>query len=118
MTEEIRKKKKGHPRFKRPNVDRSKRSRLADKWKKPSGQGNKQRQRLNQAGKWPTIGYKNSKTVYGVHPCGLKEIIINNIKEVENASKDIAIRIGGKVGELKRIKIKKIAKEKGIKVLN
>ena len=117
MTEEIKKMKKGHPRFKRPNVGRSKRSRLEDKWVKPRGQGNKQRKRLNQAGKWPTIGYKNPEEIRGVHPCGLREVLVNNVNELNNLEK-VAVRISAGVGKKKKIEIVKKAEEKGLKVLN
>ncbi len=117
MTEEIRKKKKDHPRFKRPNVGRSKRSRLDDKWKKPRGQGNKQRKKLNQAGKWPTIGYKNPEELRGVHPCGLREVLVNNVDDLTNLEK-VAIRVAAKVGKRKKIQIIEKAKEKGLKILN
>ncbi|MCC7552827.1 50S ribosomal protein L32e [Candidatus Micrarchaeota archaeon] len=117
MTEEIRKKKKDHPRFKRPNVGRTKRSRLDDKWKRPRGQGNKQRKKLNKAGKWPTIGYGNSDLIKNVHPCGFKEVIVHTIKELTNLE-NVAIRIGATVGKRKKIKIIEKAKEKGLKILN
>ena len=117
MTEEIRKKKKDHPRFKRPNVGRSTRSRLDDNWRKPRRQGNKQRKKLNKAGKWPTIGYKNPEELQNVHPCGLKEILINNVNDLENLE-GVAIRIASGTGKRKKIEIVKKANEKGLKILN
>ena len=96
--------KKKHPKFKRQNVGRTKRSRLKDKWKKPRGKGNKLRQKLKQAGKWPTIGYKNASSIRGKHPTGVEEVIVHNVKDVEKVEKD-AIRIASKVGKKKRIEI-------------
>ena len=121
MVEKNKKKKKGHPKFKRPNVGRTKRSRLKDKWRKPRGKGNKQRQKLKQAGRWPTIGYKNPKKIRGKHPTGVEEIVVNNVKDVETIQKETektAIRIASKVGKKKRIDIIKKADEKGLRVLN
>ena len=112
-------KKKGHPRFKRPNVGRTKRSRLKDKWRKPRGVGNKQRQKLKQAGKRPSIGYGNKNK--HIHPRGKKEIVVHNLNqlnEYKNRGDEFFIRIGSSVGVNKRIKMLKLANEFGLYVLN
>jgi len=115
----IQKAKKWHPRFKRTNQGRTKRSRIEDNWKHPRGTGNKQLQKLRQAGKWPTIGYKNAAAVSGVHPCGQREILVYNAAQLGAVDKKMhVVRIGGAVGAKKRTEIVAAAAKAGIHVLN
>jgi len=119
--------KRRHPRFKRPNVGRTKRSRLKDTWRRPRGKGNKQRQKLKKAGKRPSIGYGNQ--VKHIHPKGGKEILISSPKQLDrlkdrlkNETKTVGkvafIRIAAAVGKRKRIEIMNKANLLGLYVLN
>ena len=67
----------------------------------------------------PSIGYRSSKLVRGLHPSGLAEVMVSRPKDIErvNPSKQ-AIRIASSVGSLKREKILTRAKELSIRVLN
>jgi len=112
-------KKKGHPRFKRPNVGRTKRSRLKDVWRRPRGTGNKQRQKLKQAGALPSIGYRNPGGVRGVHPSGLREVLVYNPEQLGSLNKEVhAVRIASSVGAQKRRQILETADKLGLRVLN
>lgn len=108
------------PHFKRQSVGRSNRSRLDDKWRKPRGTGNKQRQKLKQT--WPivSIGYSRKKTDRGKHPSGLMEVLVHNLSDLKKLKdvKNIAIRIASSVGLKKRLAIEKEAESRDIKVLN
>jgi large subunit ribosomal protein L32e len=67
----------------------------------------------------PAIGYGTHRTYRGLHPSGLKEIIIHNVNELDNVSPDQkAIRIAATVGERKRLRIIEHAQELGYKILN
>ena len=105
------------PHFKRPNLGRSKRSRLNDKWKRPRGVGNKQRQKLKQT--WPivSIGYSRKRSERGKHPSGLKEVIVSSVNELKGL-KDVIVRIAGSVGIKKRLEIEKRATENKLKIAN
>ncbi|MCD6227594.1 hypothetical protein J7J90_03820 [Candidatus Micrarchaeota archaeon] len=105
------------PHFKRPNLGRSKRSRLDDKWKRPRGVGNKQRQKLKQT--WPivSIGYSRKRSERGKHPSGLKEVIVSSVNELKGL-KDVIVRIAGSVGIKKRLEIEKRATENKLKIAN
>jgi large subunit ribosomal protein L32e len=77
--------------------------------------------RLQKKGKPPIvkIGYRQPKVLRGLHPCGLKEILVRNLKDLERVdpSKE-AIRLSSTLGKRKREQILTLAKERGIKVLN
>jgi len=111
-------KKTRHPTFARMNYGRTSRSRIKDNWRKPRGVDNKQRVGLKYVPASPGIGYRNPKAVRGLHPSGLRLVLVNNVKEVMSAAKDSAIMIAGGVGAKKREAMAKVAAEKGLKVLN
>lgn len=113
--------KQRHPRFKRPNVGRTKRSRLADKWRKPRGIDNKQRSHKLPSGALPNVGFKNTRTVRGIHPSGYREVLVYNTGDMEKLAgkgDSIAVRIASAVGRKKRELLARKAEELKLKVLN
>lgn len=93
--------------------------RLGEKWRKPKGLQSKLRQHVRSRGNIPNVGYGSPLEFRGLHPSGLMEVLIHNVKDLENLNlKKEAARISSSVGRKKRIEIMKIAKEKQIKVLN
>jgi large subunit ribosomal protein L32e len=111
-------KKKKKPKFLRPNYGRSSRKRIKDNWRRPRGIDNKKRIKKRYMGKSPSIGYSQDKKIRGLHPSGKKEILITNLKELENAPKDSLIRISSKIGKKLKIKILELAKKLNLKILN
>jgi large subunit ribosomal protein L32e len=54
-----------------------------------------------------------------LHPSGFEEIIVHNVKDLEQLNpKTQAARIGGSVGTKKRIEIGKKAEELDLRILN
>jgi Ribosomal protein L32E len=88
-------------------------------WRRPKGVDNKMR--LKRKG-WPvlvSIGYRKIKKVRGLHPSGLKEVLIHNPSEVAGLDPEkVIVRIASSVGKLKRIKIIEECNKLGIKVAN
>ncbi|MDD5022827.1 MAG: eL32 family ribosomal protein [Candidatus ainarchaeum sp.] len=112
--------KKSKPTF---NVlNHGKKRRVKARWRKPRGIDNKKRIRRKEFGASPKVGYKNSKTDRGMHPLGIKEIMICNIKELIDNSKKVkekwVARISGKVSKRNKLAIKEKAKELKIKTAN
>ena len=97
--------------------DSHKKKRLGTSWRKPRGLHNKLRQQVAAKGKLVRPGYGSPKAVRGYHPCGLPEVLVNNVAELEKA-KGFAVRIAAAVGKKKRLDIEAKASEAGLKVLN
>ncbi|MET1124734.1 MAG: 50S ribosomal protein L32e [Archaeoglobaceae archaeon] len=115
--------KKRKPEFKR--YEWNKKIRLRNKmwsWRRPRGIDNKLR--LQKGGKWSgrilvKIGFGSPKAVRGLHPCGLEDVLVHNVKELEALDpKRHAIRVASTVGMKKRLEIEAKAEEMGFKILN
>ena len=97
--------------------DSHKKKRLGTSWRKPRGLHNKLRQQVAAKGKLVRPGFGSPKAVRGYHPCGLPEILVNNVAELEKAQ-GFAVRIAAAVGKRKRLEIEAKASEAGLKVVN
>ena len=108
---------KRKPTFARQNAHRKKRVKNKG-WRRPRGIDSKQKRHEQQMGALPTIGYGKPKKERGLHPCGLQEIRIFNVKELAGLDpKTHAIRIGASVGKKRKIEIMKEAESKKFKIL-
>lgn len=97
--------------------DSHKKKRLGTSWRKPRGLHNKLRQQIAAKGKLVRPGFGSPKAVRGYHPCGLPEMLVNNVSELAKAQ-GFAVRIASGVGKKKRLDIESKAAEFGLKVLN
>ncbi len=111
------KKKRKKPNFRRQNAGIL--VRIGEKWRKPRGVSSKLRRHKNRRGKLPNPGYSSPLAVKFLHPCGLSEVLVSNINDLDSIDvKTQCARIAAKVGNKKRIEIQKKAEELKIKVLN
>jgi large subunit ribosomal protein L32e len=93
--------------------------RVKKSWRRPRGSQSKVRKRIKGKIKMPSVGYGAPKKLRFLHPSGLKEILVSNLKDLEKVDpKKEAIRISAKVGKKKRAEILEKAKKMKIKVLN
>ncbi len=93
--------------------------RLGDKWRYPQGIQSKMRRHWKTHADVVSIGHRGPKIARGLHPSGFREVVIHNsqgLDGVDPASE--AIRIAGSVGRRKREAIQKVARKRGIRVLN
>jgi large subunit ribosomal protein L32e len=97
--------------------DSHKKKRLTTSWRKPRGLHNKLRQQVAAKGKLVRPGFGSPKAVRGFHPCGLPEVLVNNVAELSNAQ-GRAVRIAAPVGMKKRLEIQAKAEQAGLKVVN
>ena len=105
------------PKFRRQEWFRF--TKLGEKWRKPRGGDSKMRLGIRGKPAVVSVGYRSPRSVRGIHPSGLSEILVHGPRDLEglDAGKQ-AIRIASGVGGRKREKILARAKELGIKVLN
>jgi large subunit ribosomal protein L32e len=97
--------------------DSHKKKRLGTSWRKPRGLHNKLRQQIAAKGKLVRPGFGSPRAVRGFHPCGLPEMLVNNLAELSKAQ-GFAVRIASAVGRKKRLEIEAKAEQSGLKVLN
>ena len=115
---ELRKKiKSKKPEFRRQESWRYKR--IKENWRRPRGIDSKMRRKVKG---WPAtvnIGYRGPKLARGLHPSGLKEVLVYNVDDLREINPNTeAIRIAHTVGARKRAEILNRARELGIRVLN
>ncbi len=121
MADEIRRllkvRKSKEARFKREGVDKKKT--IRDSWRRPRGLHSKQRKQRKAKGPHPTPGYGSPLAVRGMHPCGLKEVRVFNLNDLEGVDPSVqAIRIAATVGRKKRELVQNKATELKIRILN
>ncbi|HLN46215.1 MAG TPA: 50S ribosomal protein L32e [Candidatus Sulfotelmatobacter sp.] len=94
-------------------------SKMSKSWRRPRGLDHKMRRKIKG---WPPMvstGYKGPKIARGLHPSGLREVLVHNIAEICAVDPEIqAARIAGTVGKKKRALMLAEAKKKKIRVLN
>ncbi|NPA63076.1 MAG: 50S ribosomal protein L32e [Methanococci archaeon] len=105
------------PDFIRQEAHRHKR--LGEKWRKPKGRHSKMRLKWKEKPAIVEVGYRSPKAVRGLHPCGLEDVLVYNVKDLEKLNPETqGARIASTVGKRKKIEIIKKARDLGIKILN
>ncbi|MCD6323590.1 MAG: 50S ribosomal protein L32e [Desulfurococcales archaeon] len=89
------------------------------KWKKPKGNDNPMRLKLKGHPPVVSAGYRTPKIIRGLHPSGLKPVVVHSIKELSelNPAEHI-LYISSRVGGRKRAEIINKALDLGFKVAN
>jgi large subunit ribosomal protein L32e len=94
-------------------------SKMSQSWRRPRGLDHKMRRKIKG---WPPMvstGYKGPKVARGLHPSGLREVLIHNMNELSQVDSTVqAARIAHTVGKKKRALILAEAKTKKITILN
>jgi large subunit ribosomal protein L32e len=94
-------------------------SKMSESWRRPRGLDHKMRRKIKG---WPPMvstGYKGPKVARGLHPSGLREVMVHNVEELSLVDSSVqAARIGHTVGKKKRTLIIAAAREKKIRILN
>lgn len=105
------------PRFVREESWRYKR--VKESWRAPKGKTS--RVRRSKKG-WPAvvkIGYSRPRATRGLHPSGLREILVWRPKDLGSLDPKLHVgRIAHTVGEKKRVQILEEAKKANIRILN
>ncbi len=105
------------PDFKRQEWYKCKR--IGISWRKPRGLHSGMRKQLKHRPAIVKVGYRSPSQVRGLHPCGLEDVLVHNLKELESLNPETqGARISATVGRRKKILMIKRAEELGIKILN
>ena len=115
----ISKARRGKPVFRRYLSWRFWKFERREYWRKPKGNDNKMRLQLKGYPPIVKVGYGSPRDLRGLHPSGLKPVIVSSAKELEglDPSRHI-VYIAGNVGLRKRIELIKLARERGLRVAN
>jgi len=93
--------------------------RVKSRWRRPRGIDSKMREKLAGRPSSVSIGYGSPRPVRGIHPSGLKEVLIHRPEDLAKVNPERqAARIAHTVGAQKRTGILEKAKELKITVLN
>jgi len=89
------------------------------KWRKPKGIDNKARLKLKGYPPLVEVGYRAPRAVRGLHPTGLKPIVVHSLSELEELDplKHI-IYVASTTGLRNKLKIVEEAEKRGFKVAN
>ncbi len=87
-------------------------------WRKPRGNQSKMRMHKASRGARVQAGYGSPREVRGMHPSGLRELLVHNVHQLSMAGANFAVRIAHGVGGKKRAEIMKAADGMKLKVLN
>jgi large subunit ribosomal protein L32e len=104
------------PEFNRQESWRYKR--VKPSWRRPRGLDSKIRTKRKGWPKSVNVGYRSPKSVRGLHPSGFEEVIVHNVKDLDEITSNQAARISHTVGRRKREDIVERAEELKIFVLN
>ena len=93
--------------------------RVPKNWRRPDGITSKMRINLKYRPSKVRVGFRGPKETRGLHSSGFEEVIVHNVKEIQEINpKTQAARIGSTVGTKKRMEIEKKADELDIRILN
>ncbi len=93
--------------------------RVGEKWRRPKGKDSKMRLGIKGKPARVKVGYRNPKEIRGLHPSGLREVLVSRPEELEGLDPSSqAVRISATVGGRKRARILARARELGLRVLN
>lgn len=89
------------------------------KWRKPKGKDNPMRLKLKGHPPVASVGYRVPVKIRGLHPSGLKPVVIHNVDELSRYDpKDVIVYLGSSIGLRKRLEIVNKARELGFIVAN
>jgi len=88
-------------------------------WRKPKGKDNPMRLKLKGYPPVATVGYRTPQIIRGLHPSGLKPVVVNNVADLSKYKPDeVIVYIGRSVSLRKRLEIVDKARSAGFLIAN
>ncbi|MEM1897804.1 MAG: 50S ribosomal protein L32e [Sulfolobales archaeon] len=88
-------------------------------WRKPKGKDNPMRLKLKGYPPVATVGYRTPQIIRGLHPSGLKPVVVNNVADLSKYKPDeVIVYIGSSVSLRKRLEIVDKARSVGFLIAN
>lgn len=88
-------------------------------WRRPRGVHSKLKVKEKSKGSLPNVGYGAPRKLRGLHPSGLREVMIYNLNDLEKINKEKeAGRVSSTIGQKKKKTIIERAKQLKIRILN
>ncbi len=103
------------PKFVRQN--RAQKKHIKPAWRKPRGIDNKLRIKEGGYGFLPKIGFRTAKSDRGLHPNGLKEVLVRSLRDMASL-KGVAVRFSATLGRKKKAVLVAEAKKMQLRILN
>ncbi len=89
------------------------------KWRRPKGKDNPMRLKLKGHPPVVSVGYRTPRVIRGLHPQGLKPVVVHSVRELESLDpSSVIVYIGATVGARKRVELINKAKERGFLIAN
>jgi len=89
------------------------------KWRRPKGIDNPIRAKEKGYPPIVSVGYRTPRSIRGLHPSGLRPVVVYNVRELECLDpSEVIIYVGSTVGTRKRSELIKKAQEMGFLVAN
>lgn len=88
-------------------------------WRRPKGKDNPMRLKLKGYPPIATVGYRTPQIIRGLHPSGLKPVVVNNVADLSKYKPDeVIVYIGSGVSLRKRLEIVNKARNAGFLIAN
>lgn len=105
------------PKFRRQESWRY--DKLSESWRRPKGLDNKMRKEKKGAPPRVKVGYRTPRAIRGVHPSGLRPLIVSNIEQLDELKdRDLIVVISSRVGRKTKRAITDKAASLGLRVAN
>jgi large subunit ribosomal protein L32e len=88
------------------------------KWRRPRGVHSKMRLHIRGKRASPSPGYGSPREVEGLHPSGVRAVVVHTIMDIDELQKNEGAVLGSTLGMRKRALLAEYAAKKGIMVIN
>lgn len=89
------------------------------KWRRPRGIDNPMRMKEKGYPPVVSVGYRTPRCIRGLHPTGLKPVVVHSVKELERLNpSEVIVYIGSTVSTRRRVEIINRARELGFLLAN